>query len=81
MEKNRTTLGEHEATRLQWLFTHHPPTPDQIPRYEAIREAAKQFVTTALLNSEPGADQEAGIRLVREAVMTFNASIALEGRK
>jgi hypothetical protein len=60
------------------LFTYHPPTPDQLERYESIRAAARVFAHVILLNTKPSADQAAAIRLLRECVMTGNASIALE---
>jgi hypothetical protein len=60
------------------LFSYHPPTPDQIPRYEAIRAKAKEMARVILDNTRPSADQTASIRKLRETVMTANASIALE---
>ncbi len=65
---------------LDHLFKYHSPTPEQLPKYEAIRAAAKVFAKV-ILDSTPGsADQTAAIRLLRECVMTANASIALGGR-
>jgi hypothetical protein len=37
------------------------------------------FARVAVNNTPQSADQSAGLRHIREAVMTFNASIALEG--
>jgi hypothetical protein len=62
------------------IFTYHAPRPDQLPKYEAIREAAKRFARVLLDNSPRGADQSAAVRHVREAVMTANAAIALDGK-
>lgn len=64
---------------LRELFTYHPVHPDQIPKYQAIRAAAKYFAEVLLANTPYCADQSAAIRKVREAVMTANASIALNG--
>ncbi len=67
----------------EWLddvFTYHAPEPDQIPKYEALRSAAKQFAEVIVANTPACADQSAALRLVREAVMTANASVALKGR-
>ena len=61
------------------IFTYHSPTQDQIPKYEAIREKAKELGEVIVANTPPSADQTAAIRLLREAVMTANASIALGG--
>ncbi len=69
------------ALDLDWLFTHHPPRDDsEARRYERIREAAKQFAKALESNCPSGADLNAAIRHVREATMTANASIALQGR-
>lgn len=62
------------------LFTYHPPTVVQIPRYDEIRKAARTFAQIVIINTPPGADQTAAIRKIREAVMTANAAIALAGK-
>lgn len=59
-------------------FIYHSPTPDQLPKYTAIRSAGKVLAETILANTPPSADQSAAIRHVREAVMTANAAIACE---
>lgn len=61
------------------IFSYHSPEPDQIPKYEVIRKAAKEFAHILIENTPECADQSAAIRLLREAVMTANASIALKG--
>jgi hypothetical protein len=61
-------------------FQYHTPTPLQIPKYEAIREAARKFASVILENTPASADQSDAIRSVRNAVMTANASIACEGK-
>lgn len=59
-------------------FQYHAPTPEQLPKYHAIREAGKNLANTILDNAPSSADQSAAIRSVREAVMTANAAIACE---
>jgi hypothetical protein len=59
-------------------FQYHTPTSEQLPKYEAIRGAGKQFALAILKNTPPGPDQTAAIRQVREAVMTANQCIACE---
>ena len=66
---------------LDWVFSYHQPTADQIPKYEEIRQAAKSFAETVIKLTPVCADQSASIRLIREATMTANAAIALEGRQ
>lgn len=64
---------------LDDLFTYHPPTEAQVPKYEEIRTAAKRFAQIVVNNTPVCADQTAAIRKIREAVYTANAAIALEG--
>jgi hypothetical protein len=65
---------------LNNIFKYHAPTPDQLPKYETLRNAAKAFAQAIVDNTPVGADQTAAIRKVREAVMTANACIALGGQ-
>jgi hypothetical protein len=62
------------------VFKYHSPTPEQLPKYAAIRSAAKVFASVLADNTPVCADQTAALRKVREAVMTANASIALDGK-
>lgn len=64
---------------IEDIFSYHRPEPDQVPKYEAIRAAAKQFAQVLVANTPKCADQSAAIRLLREAVMTANAAVALKG--
>ena len=65
---------------LEEVFTYHTPDADQIPRYNRIREKAHDLALEILKWTPACADQSAAIRLVREAMMTANAAIALKGR-
>lgn len=64
---------------VEEIFKYHPPSEDQIPRYNAIRSGALEFAKILVANCPASADQTAAIRKLREAVMTANAAIALEG--
>lgn len=64
---------------LENYFTYHSPTPEQLPKYKAIREAALAFAEVVVANTPSSADQTAAVRKVREAVMTANQSIACGG--
>jgi len=61
-------------------FTYHTPTPEQLPKYQAIRDKAKELAEVIVDNTPSSADQSAAIRLLREAVMTAIASIACGGQ-
>lgn len=65
---------------LDHIFSYHAPTPDKLVQYEKLRSAAKEFAKAIVELSPAGADQSAAIRHVREAVMTANAAVALDGR-
>lgn len=65
---------------LEHMFTHHAPTPEKLEQYRELRTAAKGFAAAIVAHTPPGADQSAALRHVREAVMTANAAIALDGR-
>lgn len=69
-----------DEAALTDIFTYHAPTPEQLPKYEAIRSAAKEFAKVLVANTPQSADQTAAIRLLRQTVMTANQSIALDGR-
>jgi len=73
-----TSRGIQEKD-LDWIFSHHDPSEDQVDRYNEIREKAKELARVILALCPPCADRTAAIRKVREAVMTANASIALHG--
>lgn len=62
------------------VFKYHAPNEKQIAQYQNIREAAKNLAAVIIENTPKCADQSAALRKVREAVMTANASIALEGK-
>ena len=66
-------------TNIAAVFTYHPPTADQPVRYEVIRTKARELAEVILANTPACADQQAALRLLRESVMTANASIALQG--
>lgn len=65
-------------TNLPAIFTFHDD-PANVPKFIRIREAALEFAETVLDNTPACADQSVAIRKIREAVMTANAAIALDG--
>ena len=66
------------SERLDHLFRYHPPKPGDPPRFEAVRNAAREFAQVVIDSTPTSADQNAALRKIREAVMTANAAIALE---
>ena len=78
-EEGPRTTPLSPAEKLDQIFTYHAPTPDDTVAYEKLRSSARSFAKAILELTPPCADQSAAIRLVREAVMTANAAIALHG--
>jgi hypothetical protein len=68
-----------EAQTLAELFRYHPPTDSTIPKFAAINQAAKNFAEVVLQNCPSSADRSAAIRSIRDARMTANAAVALNG--
>lgn len=62
------------------LFMYHAPSPDMTARFLPLRDAIVGAVLAINELCPPGADRTAAIRKLKEAHMTANASIVLEGR-
>lgn len=68
-----------DAERIDIAFTYQRPDEDRFRQYAVVRAAGKTLAL-AILNAAPKcADRTDAIRKVREAVMTANAAIALDG--
>lgn len=65
---------------LDDIFTYHAPRPDQLPKYDALRKAARDFAGVLIENTPSSPDQTVAIRKLRELVMSANQSIALDGK-
>jgi hypothetical protein len=75
-----TLLQQKDNDWLDDVFSYHAPTPDQLLKYAEIRHWGREFAEALFRLCPPSADRSAAIRLIREAVMTANAAIALEGK-
>lgn len=78
--KQPVGAGLITRANLHELFKYHAPTPMQSVNYEQLRNAAYHFANAILALTPEGEDQQAALRKVREATMTANAAIALEGK-
>jgi hypothetical protein len=65
--------------KIEKFFTYQSPTPEQLAHLADVREGAKAFAKILLRHVPAGADRTAAIRKLREAVMTANAAIVLNG--
>lgn len=61
------------------VVSYHSPTQDQFDRISLVRSSCRSMIEVILKNSTACADQSAAIRHVREAMMTANAAIVLDG--
>ena len=73
-------MNDKERAWLDDVFEYHAPTAVQVVIYANLRGDAKAFASTVIEHCPPSADRSATLRLIREAVMTANASVALAGR-
>lgn len=65
---------------IEYLFTYHAPTPDQVEKLKVVREAAKALAVVIDASCPPSADRTAAMRDLQTVVNTANRSIVLEGR-
>ncbi len=63
-----------------YVFSHHPATPQKLSAYDAVHVGAKSFAEVLLAHVPECTDRVAVLRLVREASMLACAAISLEGR-
>lgn len=73
-------MGDSIEDLIEKWFTYHAPTQEQQRQLVNVRDKAKEFALVILDNSPGCADQSAAFRLLRQCVMTVNASIVLEGK-
>jgi tryptophanyl-tRNA synthetase len=64
---------------VESVFTFREPDPQQVVSLGIVRASAQSFANVLLDNVPQCADQQAALRLLREAVMTAHAAILLHG--
>ncbi|MCL5884704.1 MAG: hypothetical protein M1377_05105 [Deltaproteobacteria bacterium] len=69
-------ITDEEKVRLKKDFSYHPPIPNQVPRYNEIRDFARTFAATLLEKCPPSRERSLALTKMEEAVMWANASIA-----
>lgn len=60
---------------MRW-FTYHRPTEDQLPKYQALRDKAKELALLMLDCVPPGPELILAVNGLRECVMHANQGIA-----
>jgi hypothetical protein len=73
-------MREFYKQQITDQFTYHPPKPEDMAKFTAIREAALKFALVIAENTKECSEQYTAINKTREAVMWANAAIALEGK-
>ena len=73
---NRVFVGPGGQLDLDNAFTYHPPKPDQIARYGALRGSGRTLAEKIAEFCPPSPERSTAIAKVREAIMWANASIA-----
>lgn len=74
-----TTARERNQKYLENSFKYHAPTPDSLPRYEAIRAEGRQFAALLLDLLPESRERSLALTAIEEAVMWANASVARNG--
>lgn len=71
--------GGGQIDPVEEAFAQHPPTPEQLTKYAALRNAAKVYAKAIRDNTPASKDQTEAIDKVRESLYAANVSIALGG--
>jgi hypothetical protein len=71
---------DHKNFDPDYVFSHHPATPEKLAHYDAIHIGAKEFAKVLLANVPECSDRIEVLRLLREASMLACAAVSLEGR-
>ena len=69
-------IRNEDRKRIEKVFTYHPPKPDQVPRYNLIRDHARTFAFRIVENCPPSRERSLALTALEECVMWGNASIA-----
>lgn len=73
----RNPMAHHiTAAEILNRFTYHPPDPDQLPKYERLREEARLFAETIVELTPPSREQSEALTCLETSVMFANAAIA-----
>jgi hypothetical protein len=71
-----STMPLDIRARIENDFTYHAPTPEQVQRYNQLREAAKAFALLIVDLTPISREQSLALTELEYSVMMANASIA-----
>lgn len=69
-------IAADDVSRIENIFTHHSPSPDQIERYEQLREEGKQLAAAIILMTPKSREQSLALTKLEEVIFFANAAIA-----
>jgi hypothetical protein len=76
-ESTTVKIGpDQRAAQIANNFTYHAPKPSQIPKYEIIRERAKEFATELTLLCPSSRELSLAITELETVAFWANAAIA-----
>ena len=72
-------IAEQHIRKAHDRLDYHAPSRDQLPRFQNLRDAAKNFATVVIRNCPQFSDDtRQALGCVEAALMTANKAIALE---
>lgn len=69
-------MTDKDKAELDCRFTYHSPRPNQIPRYQQLRDKAREFAQLIHDLTPPSREQALAFTHLQEATMWANAAIA-----
>jgi len=66
--------------RILHAFTYHPPTENQVLRFQTLREDAADFARVLDMVCPEGREKTLAMTKLEEVVMWANAAVAREGK-
>ena len=64
------------ADEFDIIFNHHPPRPEQIPKYTELRRTARDFAFLIEASCPDCRERSLAITKLEEALMWANAAVA-----
>lgn len=77
MEPLRTyDVTDEQSADLANRFSYHAPKPDQLPRYELLRNKARELAELTLAHTPPSREQSLSLTHLESWSFNANAAIA-----
>lgn len=76
VEINKYAPTEQQLDQVRRSFTYHPPKPDMVPRFEAIRLIAHELALVMTSSCPQSRELSVALTHLQNSVMMANAAIA-----